>query len=497
MKKRILFMILSLNLSGCMVGPDFHAPEPPDTQTYTEDPLPEKTAATPHLVGGLAQTFKIGGDIPEQWWELFKSPELNDLIEQALENNPDLNAARATLVQAQYSLRALVGSTMYPSVGLELDAGREQLSALDSLEGTPGSVLSDFPKQLLSVYNANVSVAYVLDVFGGNRRAIEAMQANLDFEAYQLQATYLTLTTNIVTTAILEGSLRAQIQTTQNLIAQQNKLLNILEQKFQVGGSSRFDVLAQETLVAQTMATLPPLEEALAQTRHALAVLVGDYPGAPLPKIYLEALHLPEELPVSIPSDLMEQRPDIQSAEAMLQQASAEIGVATANLLPTFPITASYGVDSDTLTDFFNTNNIYWDWQASVLQPIFNGGALIAQREAALAGFDIAFAEYQSTVLASLQNVADTLSALESDAQLLHETARAEAAAKAVLDMTQQQHQTGAVDYIDLIYAQTAYEQTSLDRINAQAARYADTAALFQALGGGWWNEPDEEPDED
>jgi NodT family efflux transporter outer membrane factor (OMF) lipoprotein len=482
-----------MGLIGCMVGPDYQQPDPPATDTYTEEPLPIETEATPHLKDGHAQEFNIGGDIPEEWWTLFESPELNELIIHGLNNSPDLKAAEATLWQAQEDLRSLVGETMYPSVGLELDAGREQLSAFDSLEGTPGASLSDFPVQLLGLYNTNVNVAYVLDVFGGNRRAIEAMQANLDFEAYQLQATYLTLTSNIVTTAILEGSLRAQIKTTQKMIDEQTKLLNITEQMYQAGANSQFDVLAQETLLAQTIATLPPLEEALAQTRHALSVLVGDYPGSDMPKFYLEDLHLPRELPVSIPSELINQRPDIKAAEALLHQASAEVGIATANLLPTFPITASYGVNSDSLSDFFTANNIYWDWQASVLQPIFMGGALMAQRESAIAGFEIAFAQYQSTVLTGLQNVADSLSALEADAQLLHETARAEKAAKDMLDLTKKQYNAGAVDFLDLIYAETAYEQTALARINAQAARYADTAALFQALGGGWWSENESE----
>jgi NodT family efflux transporter outer membrane factor (OMF) lipoprotein len=482
---------------GCMVGPDFQKPDPPETDTYTEDALPAQTVDAPGVKGGHAQVFKVGGDIPEQWWELYQSPKLNDLIIHGLENSPDLRAAEATLLSAQDDLRALIGETLYPSAGLELDAGREQLSAFDSLEGTPGSVLSDFPVQLLDLYNANVTVSYVLDVFGGNRRAIEALRANLDFERYQLKATYLALTANIVTTAILEGSLRAQIKATNEIIAKETKLLNIIQNNFEIGSASQFDVLAQETILAQTSATLPPLENSLAQTRHALAVLVGEYPGSKtLPEFYLEDLHLPHELPVSLPSILINQRPDIQSAEAQLYVASANVGVATANLLPTFPITASIGANSDSLSDFFTHNNIYWDWQASVLQPIFEGGSLLAQRDSAIATFEAALAQYESTVLTGLQNVADSLTALESDAKVLRETAIAEQAARQTLSITEKQYKIGSADYLDLIYAQTAYQQTYLDRINAEAARYADTAALFQALGGGWWDEDDESEDE-
>jgi NodT family efflux transporter outer membrane factor (OMF) lipoprotein len=482
-----------------MVGPDYQKPEPPETESYTEEPLPSQTVATPGVKGGHAQVFKVGQDIPQQWWRLYESPKLNDLIIHGLENSPDLKAAEATLRQAQEDLRSLIGETLYPSVDLELDTGRERLSSFDSLEGSPGEVLSDFPPQLLDLYNANVSVSYVFDVFGGNRRAIEALRADLDFEKYQLQATYLALTSNIVTTAILEGALRAQIKATKEIIDHETLILDIIEKQYQFGSVSRFDLLAQRTILSQTRASLPDLENQLAQTRHALAILVGDYPNAALPEFYLHDLHLPEELPVSIPSQLINQRPDIKAAEALLHEATANIGVATANLLPTFPITASYGVNSDTLSDFFNSNNIYWDWQASVLQPLFNGGALQAQRRSAIAAFDAAFAEYQAAVLMGLQNVADSLSALDSDAKILQATASAEESAREIMSMTKKQYDNGNTNYLDLIYAQTAYQETYLDRINAQAARYADTAALFQALGGPWWSEieEDEETDED
>lgn len=377
-------------------------------------------------------------------------------------------------------------------MGLEADAGRERLSAFDSLEGSPGETLSDFPPQLLSVYNTNVDVFYVLDVFGGNRRAIEALRAGVNVEVYELTATYLTLTSNIVTTAILEGALRAQIQATKEIIDHETKMLEIVQKRYQTGAIPRLDVVTQELTVAQTSATLPPLENELAQTRHALAILVGDYPGSVLPEFHLDDLHLPHELPVSVPSELINQRPDIKAAEALLHQASAQIGVATANLLPTFPITASYGVNSNTLSDFFNTNNIYWDWQASVLQPIFNGGALLAQKRAAVAGFEAAFAEYQVAVLTGLQNVADSLTALESDALVLEKTVAAENAAKEIMDITHIKYKTGSANYIDILFAETVYRQTYIERIIAQAARYADTAALFQALGGGWWNQSSE-----
>ncbi len=496
LSKRILLYIPLIGLAGCMVGPDFKKPDPPKTHTYTEEPLPAQTIETQGLSSGHAQVFKLGKDIPQKWWELYESPKLNELIIHGLKNSPDLKAAKATLKTAQADLQALIGATLYPNVGLELDAGREQLSAFDSLEGSPGATLSDFPVQLLDLYNANVTVSYVFDVFGGNRRAIENLKAGVDYERYQLKATYLALTSNIVTTAILEGALRAQIKATEDIIQEETKLLDIIQKQYQIGSISQFEVLAQETVLAQTRETLPTLETQLAQTRHALAVLVGDYPGSKkLPKFYLDDLHLPHELPVSVPSQLINQRPDIQAAQALLHQANANVGIATANLLPTFPIVANYGANSDTLSDFFNSNNIYWDWQASVLQPIFAGGSLKSQKKSAVEQFKVALAEYEATVLAGLQNVADSLTALENDAKALHESAAAEKAARETLTLTEKQFALGAVNYLDLIFAQSAYQETYLDRINAEASRYADTAALFLALGGPWWSENNEDKD--
>jgi NodT family efflux transporter outer membrane factor (OMF) lipoprotein len=256
---------------------------------------------------------------------------------------------------------------------------------------------------------------------------------------------------------------------------------------------TELDVLAQETALAQAAATLPPLEASLAQTRHALAVLIGLYPGDnSLPHFELDDLQLPQEIPVSLPSELVRQRPDIRAAEALLHQASAEIGVATANMLPTFPIVGSYGPFSNSLSDFFGKNNIAWSWELDILQPIFNGGALYAERQAALASFKAAFAEYESAVLTGLQNVADSLSALDNDAKELKETALAAKSAKRSWLLTQKQYKLGGATYLDVIVAELAYQQTSIALIIAQSARFADTAALFQSLGGTLWDEEDE-----
>lgn len=493
--KKILITTALCGLAGCTVGPDFKKPEPPPVDTYTETPLPEKTIDSP-IKGGEAQHFHIDSPIEAQWWELYHSEELNALIKRGIENSPDLKTAEATYRQAQEELRALTGELYFPVVGLEAFGGREQLSAFDSLEGSPGETLADFPIQQLSLYNVDVNVSYVLDVFGGNRRAIESLRAEVDVERYELDATYIALTANIVTSAVAEAALRAEISATNEIIAKAESFLEVMQKQYKVGSISNIEILNQQTVLAQARASLPPLENELAQTRHALSVLVGGFPGdGKLPEFHLDSLHLPTDLPVSLPSTLIQQRPDIRVAEALLHQATADIGVATANLLPTFPIEAAYGVNSDTLNNFFNANDIFWNWQAGVLQTVFNGGALRAQKRAAIAAFEAASAQYNLAVLTGLQNVADTLSALESDARTLHETVTAENAAKEMMELAKKQYAGGSLSYLELLAVETAYQETYIERIDAQAARYADTAALFQALGGLWWTD-DEDEDE-
>ncbi|MFI4954325.1 MAG: efflux transporter outer membrane subunit, partial [Gammaproteobacteria bacterium] len=330
---------------------------------------------------------------------------------------------------------------------------------------------------------------YTVDVFGGKRRAIEAQLAQVDYQKYELLAAYLTLTGNIVTTAITEASLRAQIKATQDIVDIEAKELGIVRKQFKLGGVSDISVLAQETQLEQTRATLPELEKNLAKARNAMAVLIGDFPGNDgLPIFHLDDLHLPENLPVSIPSKLVRQRPDIQAAEALLHASTAQIGVATANLLPQFNLTGAFGTETGNYQSLFGPSTKIWAFQAQVTQAIFNGGALIAQREAAIAAFEASLAQYQFAVLTAFQNVGDTLNALEMDAQTLQANTAAEKAAKTTLDMVSKQYYLGGVSYLNLLYAQMQYHQAYMARIISEATRYADTAALFQSMGGGWWN---------
>ncbi|MBI2707831.1 MAG: efflux transporter outer membrane subunit [Proteobacteria bacterium] len=473
----------ALCLAGCALGPDFESPAPPTTSSYTEKQLPCKTVKTKGA-GGQAQCFISGKDIPADWWRLFHSCALNKLIERALKNSPNLQAAQAAWRQADENLRVSTAS-LFPFVSVQPSYQRQAFS------GTQFGPQNAIDVSTFNLYNASVNVSYTLDVFGAIRRQIEASHAQADYQKFITEATFLTLTSNIVTSAITEASLRAQLQATQELIVLQEQTLQITEKKFRLGAISRLDVLAQQAQLSKTRASLSPLQKSLAETRHALSVLIGEAPSEScLPVFNLEDLTLPRDLPVSLPSALVRQRPDVRAAEETLHAASAQIGVATANLFPQITLSGAYGWSANVLPGFFNRDNAIWNILGNLVQPIIQGGALRAKRRAAIAAFEQAFAQYRQTVLQAFQNVADTLRALEIDAEdLLHET-EAEDAAWKTFKLTQTQYQVGAVGYLNMLDAEREYLNARINRIQAQASRYADTAALFQALGGGWWNRP-------
>jgi len=477
-----LLVASGLIVIGCAVGPDFHAPKAPETKDYTSTPLPPETAAT-NGVGGSAQRWVFEQDIPNQWWSLFRSTALDQLIRQSLTENPTLASAEATLRQAEEVLRATIGSALFPRVDANAAVTRTKISG-----AAVGEPKVQFPP--FTLYNASVSVSYALDIVGGARRELESLRSQVDYQRFQLEGAYITLTANIVTAAIQEASVRAQIRTTQDIIAAQQKQLDLVEQQYQLGGAAYSDVLAQRTQLAQTKSTLPPLEKNLSQIRHLLAVLAGRLPSdaGSLPEFNIEDLTLPQELPVSLPSSLVRQRPDIQASEALLHAASAQIGVATAALYPQITISGSAGYTATEPSGLFNPSSAVWNIGAGLLQPLFHAGELTAKRRAAIAAYDQASAQYRLTVLQSFQNVADVLRALDLDANTLKAQAEAESAAKDSLELTQKQFQFGAISYLSLLNAERQYQQTRISLVQAQAARFADTAALFQALGGGWWN---------
>jgi NodT family efflux transporter outer membrane factor (OMF) lipoprotein len=470
----------ALVLGGCAVGPDFHEPQSPRTASYTSAPLPAETAGA-DTRAGAPQRFVAGEDVPAQWWTLFHSEALDALIRQALTASPTLAAAQATLRQAQENYRAEIGAVS-PHVDATLSAQRQRFSPAVMGQGNA-------PSTIFNLYNASVGVSYIFDVGGGWRRELEAASAQVDYRNFQVQAAYLALTANLVTTAVREASLRAQVAATQELLTVQRHQLDIVERQYKLGGATRSDVLAQRTDYAQLQATLLPLEKELAQTRNALAVLTGTLPSeAKMPVFTLESLTLPVDLPLTVPSMLVRQRPDIRAAESLLHQASAQVGVATANLYPRITLSGSLGSEANQSGDLFTGHAGIWSIGASLLQPIFHGGELTARRRAAIAAYDQALAQYRDTVLHAFQNVADALRALDVDARLLQAEADAEAVAQESFELTQKQYELGGANYLTLLNAERRYQQARINLVQAQAARYADTAALFQALGGGWWN---------
>jgi NodT family efflux transporter outer membrane factor (OMF) lipoprotein len=478
--------MLSLALSACAVGPDFQSPPPPAVEGYTAGGPPAATAAV-DVAGGTAQKFVTGRDIPGEWWTVFHSKELDGLIAEALRSNPNLQAAQASLWQAKENLYAQAGSLL-PSIDANSSATRQQFSpAAFGQAGSPS---------IFNLFQATVNVSYAPDVFGGKRRQIEATEALAEYQRFELEATYLTLTSNVVTATVQAASLRGQIEATQEIIKAQTDQLDVVQHQFDVGAAARTDVLTQQSEVATTRATLPPLQKQLEQQQHVLLALTGRFPSeGRRDHIRLASLRLPSRLPVSLPSQLVAQRPDVRAAEAQLHQASAQIGVAVANRLPQFNITGDYGSAALSTATLLTPGTIIWSAAASGAQPIFHGFTLLHQERAARAGYEVAAAQYRSTVLAAFQNVADVLRALQLDAATLKAQQGAAHAASETLDLARSQYQLGAITYVTLLNAQRSYQQARLALVQAQAARYADTAALFQALGGGWWNRVDVIPD--
>jgi NodT family efflux transporter outer membrane factor (OMF) lipoprotein len=471
-----------LAIGGCAVGPDFHHPAAPTDTGYTPEPLATQTAAV-KTRGGEMQRFVPAQDIPGEWWTLFHSQPLNHLIEQSLHANPDLDAAQAALREAQENVRAEQG-TLFPQANVSLQAERQNLSG--ATFGEP-NVHSTF-----SLVTPSLNISYAPDVFGGVRREIESLQAQAEYQRFQVEAAYLTLTSNVVVAAVQEASLRGQIAATQDIIRDQTQELNLVRQRFTLGGASQADVLQQEAQLQQTRATLPPLQKSLAQTRDQLTALAGQLPAHQVAETFdLNSMRLPDDLPVSLPSQLVEQRPDIAAAEAQLHAASAEIGVATANQLPQFTISAALGTAASSFTNMFAPGTGTWSIAGGIAQTLFDAGTLLHKKRAAVAAFEQTAAQYRSTVIRACQNVADTLRALQSDADAMVAQANAERAAAASLELARRQYQLGAIDYLTLLNAQRTWQQARISLVQAEANRYADTAALFQALGGGWWHRSD------
>ena len=471
-------------LAGCAMGPTFTNPDAPADAGYRKDALPAQTSAVDGVLQGDAQRFINATPVSARWWTTFNNAELDRRVDLALANSPTIASAQAALRQAQANVDATRGG-LFPSVDGAAGAIRSkslQQGFSGSGSATPGGTST------YTIYNAGVSVSYTLDLFGAVRRGVEAQQAVADAQRYQLAGTYLTLASNVATTSFREASLREQIRSTEEIIGLFQEQLDLVQKQFDVGAKSMGDVLQARAQVASARAQLPALRQQLAATQTQLAVYLGQTPAsAELTALSLDAIALPVDIPVSLPSELVRQRPDIRAAEAQLHRATAQVGVATANLFPQISLSGSWGSQAiQGGTDLFGSGTGVWNLGLNLLQPIFRGGTLRAQKRAAEAGLDQASANYRGTVLTAFQNVADSLRALELDAQSLAAQAEAEQATASNLDLVKKQYRDGSVNYLDVLLSTRLYQQARLAVIAARAARLADTAALYASLGGGW-----------
>lgn len=474
--RALMLLALGSQLAGCAVGPDFHSPAAPAGATFPATPA---TTVSSRTTAGAAQTLLQGRDIPGDWWKLFGSPEIEALVSRALAANPDLAAAQATLRQARENTRAGEGS-FFPSVTASLSSSRQR-------QAIPGA-----GTRLYSLTTGSLDVSYTLDAFGGISREVEQLGAQAQYQRYQLEAAYLSLSSNLVAALLTEAALKAQVDTTEQLIKLYADALDITRRRFALGGVSQADVLQQQASLAAEVATLPGLQKQYAQQRNLVARYLGGLPGAyTAPTLDLAKLTLPTELPVSLPSQIVRQRPDILAYEALLHAATANLGIATANLYPHFTLSASYGRTGSDLSKLFTPAGLIWSVAGAIAQPIFEGGTLRARQRAAKAAMQAAAAQYSSTLNTAFQNVADALVAIEADARTLRAQAAAERTAAASLGVARSQFAAGAASTLTLLQAQQTYQTAKLQLVTAQAARFTDTVALYQALGGGWWNRKD------
>jgi NodT family efflux transporter outer membrane factor (OMF) lipoprotein len=470
---RVVPMLGAAMLTACAVGPDFRLPDLPPVKSF--------------LLGGdrgLGVRVVKGADVPAQWWELFRSRYLNDLIEQGIAHNADLAAAEAAVRVAQANALAQRGS-LFPTVTADFNSSRQRvpIQALSSDAATGATTYS--------LHTAQVSVAYVADVFGGTRRLIEIADAQVDAQAFGREGVYLTLTSNIAIAAIQEASLRGQIAATRRLIGYQTQLLEILRRQYDNGQIGLADVVTQETAVAQARLLLVPLEKQLAQQRDLLANLTGRFPSEEIAATFrLGSFRVPRAIPLTVPAELVRQRPDIRVAEANLHVANAQIGVAIANRLPKITLTGNAGSTASALSKLFTPGTGFWLIAGDAAQTVFDAGTLYNRQRAAEETFNQVSAQYRGTVLTAFQNVADTLRALQADSRAVSAAVAAERSAARNIELVRKQVEEGQFSISVLITAQQAFLQTSLARVQAEASRLADIVALFQALGGGWWNRP-------
>jgi len=475
LRLRVL-LLLSAVFSGCAVGPNFHSPAAPQVSRYSAQSGP---GTTPEAQG-TAQRFVVGAEVAAQWWELFRSPALDAMVREALAGNPGLDAARANLRASEDNLRSGYG-IFYPSLEAGASATRERLNPKSFGEAIPGS--------LFNVFSLSATVSYALDVFGGQRRLVEELHAQVDVAQANARATYLALAANVIDTAVAEAAYRAEIDALEGLIELQKDQVAIAAVQAQAGTVPYSNVLSLKSQLATSEASIPALEQKLEQSEDLLAALTGHVPAEwHAPPLDLQDLRLPRDLPVSLPADLVRQRPDVLAAEATGHAASANVGIATAALLPSFSLTGTLGSTANSTHGLLAPGNGAWNGGATLSAPLFEGGTLWYKRRAAVDNYNAAMALYRQTVLAAFEQVADSLHALDSDAAALSAQDEALSTSAQALHLIQANYQAGIATYLDVLNADTQYRQAKIADIQALAVRYQDTVALFAALGGGWWN---------
>jgi NodT family efflux transporter outer membrane factor (OMF) lipoprotein len=466
---------LMLSCGGCAVGPNFAAPAAPSEERYGPEPIPSRFSSA----SGEEQRVQLGQEIADGWWTLFRSPEIDQLLERTIAGNQTLAVARATLAQARDAVAAARGQFV-PQVTGSANAERQRSARLGTSALSAGGAVSN-------LYSLGANVSYALDVFGGIRRTVEQRNAQAEASRYELAAAYLTLTGNAVTQAIAVASLRAQIEASERILADDADNLALVERRFEAGKAARSDVLTARTQQAADQAPIPPLRQQLAAARHALSVLAGEIPADWRPPDFeLSALSLPDELPISLPSDLVRKRPDIRAAEAALHAASAAIGVATAQLFPSLTLSGSVGSEALTTGALFSGPASLWTLAAGASAPILRGGTLWAERRAAIDAYDASLASYQQTVQQGFQQVADLLQALDHDHELVDAQQQLFDTSSESLRVERIGYEAGKIDALHLVDAQRSFQQASLGLARARGQRLNDSALLLVAVGGGW-----------
>lgn len=471
---RSLCVIGVLALTGCKFVPPLRLPIVPTRADYTASPAPRQSGSRAERIG--VQQFHYGAAPSGAWWRSFGSTQLDALVEQALHNNPGVSAAKAQLRAARASVQ-ISAALLYPQASLELGAARTKNSGANFGGHLPGSTFS--------LYTGNVAVSYYPDLFGINRLVIRGSLAEMNAQRAALAAARLTLAGNLVNAAIGAAAATAELKAAAAALGAQRRLLHLLESQYRGGGVSYAAVLAQQAQLAASAAQLPPLQQQLSAYRHLLAVLLGDSPSElRAPRLALAEFTLPKDLPVTVPSTLLRNRPDIRIAEQQMRYALTGIGIAKAQFYPLVTLSASAGSNALTPGKLFDGSSTVWSIGGALAQPIFEGGKLRAQERQAVATYEATRAVYRSTVLAAFQQVADALRALQHDAALDRAQQRQREALHAQVQLAEAGYRAGAVDFSAVLLASIAYHDARIASLAITAARLQDTNALFVALGG-------------